>query len=553
MKKQVLLLFAALTFCQAAFAYDFSAVAPSGDTLYYDILSGSTSVEVVRPSSYWYWYTKPTGDLVIPDSVNYNGRTYQVTSIQDWAFQNCRDITSVTIGNCVTSIARYAFEDCRGLASVTIGTSVTSVGQDAFSECNGLTEVRYNGTIGQWCGINFYSFSSNPLSYAHHLYINNAEVTSVSIPNTVTEIKPVAFSGCTGLTSVIIPNSVTRISQAAFRGCTSLTTVTLGDSVTSLGGSTFYGCSSLTSVNIPNSVTYIGSYTFYGCSSLTTITLPDSLSTIESNAFSGCSGLTISLTIPNSVSYIGISAFTGCSGLTSVSIGRSTTSIGKEAFLGCSGLTSVTIGKSVSYIGSSAFYGCSGLMSITFLGMTPPEMNNQVFHGAQSDIPVYIPCGSLSNYESTLPYFINYIEIEQQFEFSAVSADESMGTVQVLNEPSCSDLDAVLNAVPANGYRFDHWSTGSTDNPYTLTVTSDTTIIAYFVSDGGGTGIGEIGTDNIRISVSDGRIIVEGVAEEEMRVYDITGRIVQNRTLPSGVYMVKISTLPAQKVVVIRK
>lgn len=137
--------------------------------------------------------------------------------------------------------------------------------------------------------------------------------------------------------------------------------------------------------------------------------------------------------------------------------------------------------------------------------------------------------------------------------FSAMSEDESKGTVQILTEPSCTNHNAVLYAVPVDGYHFDHWSTGSTDNPYTLTVTSDTTIIAYFVSNGGGTdGIGEIGEDNIRISVSDGHIFVEGITNEEVRVYDITGRTVQNRSLPSGVYIVRVGTLPAQKVVVMQ-
>ena len=135
--------------------------------------------------------------------------------------------------------------------------------------------------------------------------------------------------------------------------------------------------------------------------------------------------------------------------------------------------------------------------------------------------------------------------------FSAVSDDTSMGTVQVLTAPSCTDHNAVLNAVPADGYRFDHWSTGSTDNPYMLSVSTDTTIIAYFVS-GGTQGIGEIGENDIHINVSDGRICVEGITNEEVRVYDITGRMVQNLSLPSGVYIVKVGTLPAQKVVVMR-
>lgn len=185
-----------------------------------------------------------------------------------------------------------------------------------------------------------------------------------------------------------------------------------------------------------------------------------------------------------------------------------------------------------------------------FLSQTPPQIGTDALYGIQTDIPVYIPCGRLAYYVAQIPHFSNYVE--QQVGFSAMSDDESMGTVQVLTEPSCSNHNAVLYAVPADGYHFDHWSTGSTDNPYTLTVTSDTIITAYFVSNGGTEGIGEIDEDDIRISVLDGCILVEGINNEEVRVYDITGRMVQNRSLPSGVYIVKIGTLPAQKVVVMR-
>lgn len=221
-----------------------------------------------------------------------------------------------------------------------------------------------------------------------------------------------------------------------------------------------------------------------------------------------------------------------------------------------------------------------------------------------------------------MPQFSNFVE--QEFGVSAISDNESMGIVQVLTEPTCSNPNAVLHAVsvdgyrfdhwstgstdnpytltvtsdttitaffveytpetynvtvtvdnpatgsvtgggvyeegssvtitayPADGYHFDHWSTGSTDNPYTLTVTSDTTVIAYFVSNGGTEGIGEVGVNDIRISVSGGRVCVEGITTEEVRVYDITGRMVQNHSLPSGVYIVKVGTLPAQKIVVMR-
>ena len=144
MKKALLFLaLFALLGLTSAWAYDFSAVAPSGQTLYYTITSSTShTVQVVPPnSSSPYWNTPPTGSLTIPSSVTYSGMTYSVTSIGSDAFRNCSGLTSVTIPNSVTSIGGFAFDGCSGLTSVTIPNSVTSIGYYAFDGCSGLTSV----------------------------------------------------------------------------------------------------------------------------------------------------------------------------------------------------------------------------------------------------------------------------------------------------------------------------------------------------------------------------------------------------------------------------
>ena len=261
-----------------------------------------------------------------------------------------------------------------------------------------------------WCNISFEGSLSNPLGYAHHLFLNGAEIKDLVIPNSVTSIGDYAFSGCTGLTSITIGNNVTNIGNNAFSDCTSLTSISIGNNVTSLGNSAFYGCSNLNSITIPNSVTSIGEQVFANCSGLTSITLPNSVTIIGEYAFFDCSSLS-SITIPNSVTSIGNSAFTWCTSLTSITIPNSVTSIGESAFLGCrqakniilpeslqiirkltfsncSSLTDITIPAAVEYIYQEAFFGCSSLTEIKALPTAPPFAYGNTFSNYSATLKV---------------------------------------------------------------------------------------------------------------------------------------------------------------------
>ena len=136
-------------------------------------------------------------------------------------------------------------------------------------------------------------------------------LTSINIPNSVTNIGDEAFSWCYSLTSIKIPNSVTNIGDEAFSWCYSLTSIKIPNSVTNIGDEVFYNCSSLTSIKIPNSVTNIGNHAFHGCTSLTSINIPNSVTKIGDGAFRSCGSL-ISINIPNSVTNIGNDAFSCC-------------------------------------------------------------------------------------------------------------------------------------------------------------------------------------------------------------------------------------------------
>ena len=306
----------------------------NGSTLIYKVLDEDAKTVCVHA------FSMISSDVQIPSTVAYGQNIYTVSAIGNGAFYNCQEF----------------------LISIKIPETVTSIEDDAFFGCNGLQKAEF-ASIESLCKIEFKSLSSNPLSYAHNLYINGKEITEITIPNSITSIRSNAFHGCSGLTSVTIGNSVTSIGEYAFDRCTGLTSVTIGNSVTSIGEGAFYECSGLTSVTIGNSVTSIGQSAFYGCSGLTSVTIPESVTSIGSRAFTQCLALA-SVTIPNSVTSIGESAFANCRSLTNIVIPNSVTSIEDWTFSQCTSLKSVTIPSSITSIGAYAFNNCDSLTSV---------------------------------------------------------------------------------------------------------------------------------------------------------------------------------------------
>ena len=222
-----------------------------------------------------------------------------------------------------------------------------------------------------------------------------SNLTSVTIPNSVTSIGDCAFIGCKSLISASIPSGVISIGDHAFSGCTSITSVTIPRSVVSIGleafdsrtltvieveeGNSVYdsrnSCNAIIeSANnililgckntiIPNSVTSIGDYAFFGCA-LSSVNIPNGVASIGEYAFAGCSSMTSAI-IPNSVTSIGQSAFNS-SGLVSVVIGRGVTSIGNYAFAYNEGLAYVTVNSSPSTIGEDLFAYSSKIKEVVF-------------------------------------------------------------------------------------------------------------------------------------------------------------------------------------------
>ena len=164
-----------------------------------------------------------------------------ITSIGNYAFNDCGRMGSVTIPNGVTKIGEGTFQNCYSMNSVTIPESLTEIGENAFNECSGLIAVNISN-LAAWCTIDF---RSNPLNYAHRLYLNGQPLINVNIPDGVTKISNLAFQGGSYIYSVVIPYGVTTIGDKAFQGCTFMSTFTMPEGVASIGSATFQDCSKL--------------------------------------------------------------------------------------------------------------------------------------------------------------------------------------------------------------------------------------------------------------------------------------------------------------------
>jgi hypothetical protein len=270
---------------------------------------------------------------------------------------------SYSVPNSVTIIGEFAFENCANLTNVTIGTSVTSIEDYAFGGCSSLSNV--------------------------------------TIPNGVTNIGIVAF-GRTSLTSVVIPNSVTRLGLQAFYDCENLTNAMIGTGVTTIEYGAF-GCLgrlSAISVDALNPAFSSVAGVLFDKNQTTLLqfpggkaggyTLPSSVTGIGSFAFEASYSLT-NVTILNGVTNIGDGAFRYCGSLTGVTISDRVTSVGLQAFRSCSGLTSVTLPSSVASIGEEAFSSCYSLTGVYFKGDAPSLGGPSVFAYDDNATVYYLP------------------------------------------------------------------------------------------------------------------------------------------------------------------
>ena len=447
------------------YAHDIEVENSDGTTIYYNFINNNTEL-CVTYKGYFTSNSDYSGNIVIPENVYYGGTTYSVTQINVNAFQNCFDITSVTIpksfpsvdnrvfiwatkmtsvtyhcktiicsswptsspikevvlGDEVTTIGPYAFKNFKNLSSIIIPNKVTEIDKTAFDGCSALINLTiHSTTVGAW-------------------FTGNTTIINVFLGSEVRAIDNNAFQGCSGLSTINIPSNVISIGSNAFQGCVNLLNIEIPSSVTNIGTDAFADCENLNKVivrdlgawckidfgnakanplalsrhlyqsedteiielTIPEGIDNIGKYSFYNATNLNSCVIPNNIKEVSVSAFEGCTNL-VTLSLADGIAKISDKAFNGCEKIQILEIPNSVTSIGTSAF-GGSRINSLYIGTGVSSIGTGAFGSIRPTKTIWFTN-TPP--NGYTYAAGEVNYVLNEQYKSLSN-QTVYPYLNSY-------------------------------------------------------------------------------------------------------------------------------------------------
>jgi len=438
----------------------------------YDIVNGKAVV--VSGGSVMY-----SGDVVIPETVEFGGQHYVVDSIGEWAFNACSGLMSVKLPEKLRVIGRLAFVDCYGLTSISFPASLKVIGDGAFQNCDGLTSLSFpegmtqigDGAF-QRCGRletlffpstmksidwgvfcesheNEYGggectcdsirrieikgiatwFNSNRFTERNHhvaapyadLYVNGDLLTDIVLPDTMARIRPALFYGCKKLHSVVFPNNLKVIDDCAFENCTGIENLELPQGLDSIKSSAFSRCKGVKYVNLPQELKYIGMMAFGSCTEL------------------------ISVSFPNKLENIAYGAFESCKSLQSVVLPEGLKSIESCAFQNCISLTSVKLPSTLRFIGDCAFNQCN--VGFEFASIVPPTIEGMNPLGDEDNL-LYVPEEGIEAYRTAWSDKVNDILcLERQHDWDVMVEAEEKSSAVLQAVGGVSDNEAARNVV----------------------------------------------------------------------------------------------------------
>ncbi len=437
-------------------------------------------------------------------------------------------IPEVHKGKPVTAMPNDSFKDYSTMLSIIIPASITTVGTNALTGCISLTtltapfKAQFNASNNSYLRYYFGGTSWNTgdvpesittvhigkgtTGIAADAFRNLSNLTTITIPNTITDFGNSVFLGCTGLinvdfeadsrlktigysvfyqsgiTSITLPSSVETLVGSTFT-YSELQEIFFeeGSNLKTIGSNTFSGCK-LTSITIPRSVTTIADLAFHYCADLVSVVFEENsnLISIGSSAFYNSSMFT-SIIIPSSVTTIMQQAFWNCYSLEAVTFGENSQleTIGKEAFRGCGNLESIIIPSNVSEMGNNVFQGCAALTTVRMLSETPPTAGTTIFNGCTALTAIYVPMGSVNAYKTAANWSVYEPIIigSTLINFDTDGGEE----LQPMYVQSATDLPTPTKS----GGEFLGWYTGvEFETPYdfsTITTSTYTVYAKWFV------------------------------------------------------------------------
>jgi len=334
-----------------------------------------------------------------------------ITSIGHDAFNTCINLTGIiTFPATLLSIGENAFCYTNNISSYSIPASITSIGTHAFAGSSG--SININALNNNYSSLDGILFNKNQTTLIQCPILKSGIYT---IPNTVNTIGDYAFEKCSLLTSIVCPSILNSIGNSAFSNATNLNSLNLSPSINSIGQYAFNNCSSLTSINIPQFVTTINEGVFYGCNKLEEVTIQSKLTAI------------------------GVAAFYECFKLKAITIPQTVTSIGRLAFKACNSLDSINIPDYVTTIGTGAFYDCTGLKAIYASPVFPVDISSSITVFGNVDTVnciLHVGAGSVSEYRAANQWRVfNIIEAEHILYYK-VGLSEINQSISVYPNPS---------------------------------------------------------------------------------------------------------------------
>ena len=463
-----------------------------------------------------------SGDVVIPSTVTQNDVVYTVTSFAKNAFYNSPQMTSLTIPKSVTSIKyhRGFFYNCNKLASIVVEEG--NPNYDSREGCNALIETASNKLLYGTPS----SFIPNSIATIGVAAMTHLNVTTLTIPNSVTTIEDGAFSGCTELTSVYIGTGLEHIGENIFNECSKLKTVEINsnalvsknytseeinvsgllwgssveeiilgenvtsvgerafvrsnfkslkmsDNLTTIGDNAFWECPKLTSIEFSNNLEYIGQWAFAGCMELPSVTIPRSVKCIDLIAFQWCNKLTkVEVNSNEVVSRDGEQFYTlmSCFGkqVKEYMLGEDVKKIAYIAFAESEKLTTVTISSHLTCVDDSAFHKCTSLEDVYLYAEQVPQTGKDIFvESNYKYATLHVPANAVEAYRNAEQWkdFGNIVALTEEDPKPTTGIDDMEMRVAEHETPTAQyyyTIDGKLLAAPQRGLNIVKMSDGTT-------------------------------------------------------------------------------------------